>query len=233
MRHCALYRLLALFLAVWLSACYSRVTPPPRPDPIRYQRPIAAGVLLKVNDSGVDWGDNRLGAIVQETLLATGCCGHVYFPVEPREPPPLRLVISATGTVRKEGLSDEAKTALGLLFFPSVLVLLVLPIERAYDLDATITLVGNDQELRRFRVTTSTEVSYGLFASPQRCDEAARLAAFKDLGERIASELSGLEPKVIGPSQSGGFTGSISRTSGPILTQASSGRAGRTRAADA
>jgi hypothetical protein len=181
------YRLLALFLAFWAPACGWKITPPAPPERIANPKKIAEGMVLKVNDSAVIWGGGRLGDIVRDTLVSSGTFGHVYFPIEPRNPPALRMAIDASGTVDEEvGLGIVKAALIGVLLF---LPVGVIRFNKTFNLNATVALFDGSRELRRFQVTTATGVSHTMFSQIEDYETAAQTAAFRDLGERIAAEL--------------------------------------------
>jgi len=164
--------------------------PPTRTEGMVRPKRIAEGVVLKVNESAVVWGGGRLGGTVRDTLIALGSFDQVYFPVEPRNPPPLRLVIEASGTVQEEvGVGILKSFIIGCLAFIPVGII---RFDKTFELDATVVLLKEGQELRRFHIKSSTGVSHTMFSEIEEYEPAAQTAAFRDLGERIASELSGL-----------------------------------------
>jgi hypothetical protein len=177
-----------------MVGCGWRVTPPLRPEQFIRPKKLADDVVLQVNDTAVSWGDNHLGDIVRDTLVASGTFSQVYFPVEPSNPPALRLMIQARG-------GQEDRFSAGLLavtfspLFPFLYLLWptgAMPFRVSFDLDATVVLFNGSQELRRSHITTLTRVSHAPFCDPREFKDAVRGAAFTDLGERIASDLSAL-----------------------------------------
>jgi hypothetical protein len=141
-----------------------------------------------VNGSGLPWGSQGLGETVREVLTTSGSFREVYYPIEPRNPPPSRLVVTARGTVDEEiGLGIAKSVIIGLLLF---LPVGVIRFNKTYDLAADVVLLNEGRELKSFRVESATEVSHTMFSTMEDYEPAARKAAFTDLGREIASELS-------------------------------------------
>jgi hypothetical protein len=187
MRMTLLYRAVALCLIFSLSGCGWKVVPPQHLDQPAPVSKVADRVVLSVND-GVAWGGGRLGDIVRDTLKASGTFTEVYYPVEPRNPPDLKLLINAKGNVDEEIGGGILKSIfIGLLLFIPVGVI---RFGKTYNLDAEVVLSREGKEERRFNVMSKTEVSHTMFTQGEEYEPAAREAAFKDLGLRIAEKLS-------------------------------------------
>ncbi|MGD9724315.1 MAG: hypothetical protein AB7U76_24010 [Pirellulales bacterium] len=181
-------RPLALTLAVAVGACGWTVTPPrPGGNSVR-ARLVADAAILQVNGAGLAWGSQGLGETVRDTLIAAGSFREVYYPVEPRNPPALRLMVDARGTVDEEvGLGAVKAAAIGALMF---LPVGVIRFNKTYDMDAEVKVLSEGREVKRFRVESETEVSHTMFSTMEDYGPAARKAAFTDLGQRMVAELS-------------------------------------------
>ncbi len=187
MRGSLLWRAVSLYLIFALSGCGWKVVPPERLGQPAPASKVADRVVLSVND-GVPWGGGNLGDIVRDTLKANGTFTEVYYPVEPRNPPDLRLAIDARGSVDEEIGEGIAKSFfIGLLLFIPVGVI---RFDKTFDLDADVVLSRKGKEERRFNVKSKTEVSHTMFTRGEEYEPAAREAAFRDLGIRIGEELS-------------------------------------------
>jgi len=180
-------RVLALVLAVAVAGCGWRVRGPKRLEIPPGGRRVGDRVILVANDGGIVWGDGRLGEVVRTTLLASGVFGDVYFPVEPRNPPSLRLEVTARGTVEEDVAIGVAKSVLiGLLFFTPAGII---QFHKTFHLDALAVLTDAEREVARVPVQSSTDVYFTLFSHVDGYDRAAQDAAFSDLGERVAAAL--------------------------------------------
>jgi hypothetical protein len=180
-------RLLCAILIFSLLGCGWKVTPPPGYDSNKRENRIADQVFLKVNDSGVFWGGGKLGETVRDTLVENGSFKEVYFPVEPRNPPPLRLMIDAKGNVDEEkGLGTLKAIFIGALFF---LPVGIVRFNKDFNLEADVSLYKQNKELHTFKIKSSTEISHTMFSQATQYEPEARRIAFKDLGNKIAAEL--------------------------------------------
>ncbi len=180
-------RLFCAILILSLSGCGWKVTPPPGFDNNKRENKIADQVFLKVNDSGVFWGGGKLGEIVRDTLVENGAFKEVYYPVEPRNPPPLRLTIDAKGAVDEEiGLGTVKSIIIGALFFIPVGII---RFNKDFTLEADVSLFKQNKEMRTFKIKSSTEISHTMFSHANEYEPEARRIAFKDLGNKIVAEL--------------------------------------------
>ncbi len=190
MRRSLLFRAVSLYLVISLSGCGWKVVPPERLDQAPPLHKVADRVVLSVND-GVPWGGGRLGDIVKDALMVNGTFTEVYYPVEPRNPPDLRLTIDARGSVDEEiGEGILKSVFIGLLLF---LPVGLIRFDKTFDLDADVVLTRKGKEERRFTVKTKTGVSHTMFTGGDEYEPSARQAAFRDLGMRIGRELSVLK----------------------------------------
>jgi len=157
-------------------------------------RRVADRVILVANDGGVVWGGGRLGEVVRDTLVASGAFGEVYFPVEPRNPPSLRLEVTGRGTVEEDiGMGVLKSVVIGVLFFAPVGIV---QFHKTFHLDAVGVLADAEREVAHVPVQSSTDVYFTLFSHVDGYDRAAQDAAFHDLGERLAAALrSQLSPR--------------------------------------
>lgn len=186
MRMSLLFRAVSLYLILSLTGCGWKIIPPDRLDQPVPVRKVADRVVLRVND-GVAWGGGKLGDIVRDTLKANGTFTEVYYPVEPRNPPDLKVTIDARGNVDEEiGEGIVKSIFIGLLLFIPVGVI---RFDKTFNLDADVVLSREGKEERQFNVKSKTEVSHTMFTRGEECEPAAREAAFRDLGVRIGEEL--------------------------------------------
>jgi len=185
-------RMLSLVLAVTVAACGWRVRGPKRLDVPSGGRRVADRVILTANDGGIVWGGGRLGEVVRDTLLGTGTFGEVYYPVEPRNPPSLRLEVTARGTVEEDLATGVFKSVvIGMLFFAPAGVI---QFHKSFHLDAVAVLTEAERETARIPVQSSTDVYFTIFSHVDAYDRAAQDAAFHDLGERLAAALRSQVP---------------------------------------
>lgn len=191
MRKSLTFRILCTLLALSIAGCGWKVVPPLRSEQPISQTRTAEQVMMTVNAGAVVWGGGQLGDIVRDTLLAEGTFKEIYYPVEPRNAPDLRLSIAARGSVDEEvGLGIVKSIIIGaLLFIPVGLI----RFNKTYDLDAEVTLLKAGKELQRLTIKSSTEISHTMFSQTEGYEPAARQAAFKDLGDQIAAKLSVLK----------------------------------------
>lgn len=182
------YRIICVLLIFALTSCGWKISPPPRSEHLSELTQIAERVVMTIDDRDVIWGDGQLGDIVRDTLISAGAFKEVYYPVEPRKPPNLKLLIKASGKVDEEiGLGIVKSIIIGaLLFIPVGLI----RFSKTFDLDAEVIFLHENQELRKFQVASQTGVSHTMFSQIKGYESAVRQAAFMDLGERIATELS-------------------------------------------
>jgi len=191
-------RVLALLLAVQIAGCGWKVIPPPLPQAPHPVRLVAERALLKVSGAAIAWGSSGLGETVRDVLVASGTFREVYYPIEPRNPPSLTLAMTARGTVEEsEAIGTLKAVVIGLfLFLPVGLI----RFDKTFHLDTDVVLRDRDRELGRFQISSDTEISFTMFSTMEDYEPAARKAAFKDLGEHIAAQLSTLPPITPPPS---------------------------------
>ena len=185
-----MHRLICLTLSLSLVSCGWKVTPPPFEQETVPHNLIADATVLTVNDGGVIWGRGELGEIVQKTLINRGAFKDIYYPVEPRNPPDYRLIITASGNIEEEiGLGIVKSIFIGMLFFIPVGII---RFHRDFVLDADVTLLKQGHELRHFNSKTETGVSHTMFSDANHYEPEARQKAFEDLALRIIVKLKGL-----------------------------------------
>ena len=183
-----LRRLLYAVLILAVSSCGWKVTPPLGYVGNNKGTKIADQLFLKVNDSGVFWGGGKLGETVRDALTETGAFKEVFYPVEPRNPPVLRLTIDAKGDVDEEkGLGTLKAFFIGALFF---LPVGIIRFNKDFNLEADVSLFKQNKEIHTFKVKSSTEISHTMFSHANEYESEVRGIAFKDLGNKIAVELS-------------------------------------------
>lgn len=178
---------LALLLAALMAACGWKVTPPPRPEGPGTPRRVADRVVLQMNEGGVVWGGGRMGELTRNALIASGAFSEVYYPIEPRTPPPLRLAIDARGNVDEEvGFGMVKAVIIGaLLFIPVGLI----RFNKDFTLDAQVVLLNGGQEVQRFQVSGATRIAHTMFSDTDSYETAGREAAAAYLAEAIAAQL--------------------------------------------
>lgn len=180
----ALVALLALSVAT--AGCGWKVIPPKAPPEVG-SGSVADRVVLQVNDGAVAWGRGELGQVVSEKLVAFGGFEEVYYPVEPRNPPPMRLVVTASGEVDEEVFLGTMKSMfIGFLLFIPVGIV---RFNKDYRLEANVKLIEEARVLQEFRVESATEISHTLFSDIAAYEPEARRVAFENLAEQIMAEL--------------------------------------------
>ncbi len=180
-------RPLVVLLAVTTAGCGWKVTPPPRPEGPGAPGRIADRVVLKLNEAGVVWGGGQLGGFTRSALLASGAFGEVYYPIEPRNPPPLYLNIDTRGNVDEEiGWGIVKSVVIGLLLLIPVGII---RFNKDFNLDAQVVLLKGGQEVQRFRVTGATRVAHTMFSDSAGYEPAAREAAATYLATAIVAQL--------------------------------------------
>jgi len=187
MRKSLKVRVLSILLTCSIAGCGWKVIPPVLPEQPISPHSVAERVVLTVNDRAVVWGGGQLGQIVADVLLSKGTFKEIEYPVESRNPPDLRLVINANGRVNEEvGPGIVKGIIIGcLLFLPVGLI----RFDKTFELDTEVVLLKAGKKLRQFNIKSKTGISHTLFSAVEEYEAAARQAAFKDLGERIAAEL--------------------------------------------
>ena len=140
-----------------------------------------------MNEAGVVWGGGQLGEFTRTALVASGAFDEVYYPIEPRNPPPLRLTIDAGGEVDEEiGLGIVKSVIIGALLF---LPVGIIRFNKDFNLDAQVVVLKAGQELQRFRVTGATHVAHTMFSDTAGYEPAARQAAAAYLAAAITAQL--------------------------------------------
>lgn len=178
---------LVVLLAVTMAGCGWTVTPPSRPEGPAPPGRISDRVVLKLNEAGVVWGGGQLGDFTRSALIASGAFGEVYYPIEPPNPPPLRLSIDARGNVDEEiGLGIVKSVIIGALFF---LPVGIIRFNKDFKLDAQVVLLEAGQEVQRYRVTGATRVAHTMFSDAAEYEPAARQAAATYLAAAIVAQL--------------------------------------------
>ncbi len=185
-----LHRLICLILSLSLVGCGWKVTPPPFEQESVPHKLIADAVVLTTNEGGVIWGRGELGEIVRKTLINQGAFKEIYYPVEPRNPPNYRLIITANGAIEEEiGLGIVKSVFIGMLFFIPVGII---RFHRDFVLNADVALLKQEKELRQFKIQTQTGVSHTMFSHANQYEPEARQKAFEDLALRIILKLKGM-----------------------------------------
>lgn len=185
-------RLIALVLIVSIAGCGWKVTPPKFEGKKISTGPIADSVVLTVNEGSVVWGGGELGAQLRRKLLEEGAFRTVHYPIIPRNPPPYRLTVTASGNIEEEvGLGIVKSVIIGLLFFIPVGII---RFHRDFVVDANIAFLKEGKTLHRFKVSTKTGVSHTLFSHADQYDPVIRKVAAEDLALRIVKQLASLSP---------------------------------------
>jgi len=144
-------------------------------------------VVLIVNEGAVVWGGGELGFLLKRKLLEEGAFRTIHYPIVPRNPPPYRLTVSASGDIEEEvGLGIVKSIFIGLLFFIPVGII---RFHRDFVLDAEVAFMKEGETLYRFKVRTKTGVSHTMFSHADQYDPVVRKAAADDLALRIIKEL--------------------------------------------
>ena len=170
-----------------MIGCGWKVTPLSRPEIPLTPKLIAERVILQINDVGLIWGGDLLGEIVRDILIEEDTFQDVYYPIEPLNPPSLKLIITATGKVDEEVVIGTVKAIIiGMLFFIPVGII---RFNKDFDLDAEIVLLKGSKKLQEFQVNTSTTISHTMFSNTTAYEEEARRIAFKNLGQQIVASL--------------------------------------------
>ena len=180
-------RFICSILILSLASCGWKVTPPPFDRESITDDFIAEATVLSTNEGGIIWGRGELGEIVQKTLINKGAFKEVYYPVEPRNPPDYRLVITAKGTIEEEiGFGILKSIFIGMLFF---IPACIIRFNKDFVLDADVSLLKLGQEMAHFTIHTETEVSHTMFSHANQYEPEAREKAFEDLALRIIMKL--------------------------------------------
>mgnify|MGYP000924420614 CR=1 FL=1 len=183
-------RLICIALIFSLVGCGWKVTPPNFEQKALDPSPLAEAAVLTVNDVGIIWGNGELGEIVRKTLMERRTFKEVYYPVEPRNPPDYRILVTANGSIEEEvGFGIVKSIFIGMLFFIPVGII---RFNKDFLLDADVTVIKQNQELLHFTIKTETEVSHTMFSHANQYEPVARQKAFEDLALRVISKLKSI-----------------------------------------
>jgi len=141
--------------AVAVMGCWASVDRQPSrftPAPSGHE-----SAVLRVSANAVPWSSHRLGEGVSRELVSVGTLKTVHYPIEPRNPPPLRIEIVASGEVNEHYVWGTFASILGGASLG--LLLPVLPFFEDLDLSSEVTIVGH-------------EIGQGVFRRSGRPDEA-------------------------------------------------------------
>jgi hypothetical protein len=172
--------------AVAVMGCWASVDRQPSrftPAPSGHE-----SAVLRVSANAVPWSSHRLGEVVSRELVSVGTLKTVHYPIEPRNPPPLRIEIVASGEVNEHYVWGTFASILGGASLG--LLLPVLPFFEDLDLSSEVTIHEEGEPPRSFRVETNAGVTHAIFADPVAYQDEAAEGAFRALGLRIAEELA-------------------------------------------
>ncbi|MBI4517270.1 MAG: hypothetical protein HY699_15805 [Deltaproteobacteria bacterium] len=119
--------------------------------------------------------------------MARGVFGEVHYPIEPRNPPPLRLVITARGEVKEDVAGGFIKAVVigALLFIPVGII----RFSKDFTLDADVSLLDAGRQIQRFRIEGATQIAHTMFSDIAGYETEARRATAEYLAAEIAARL--------------------------------------------
>ncbi len=180
---------LLLFVATHGTGCMSWSVGEPRPAIVAARPgPVADRAILEVDDSRVSWSRGRMGALTRQTLIELGSFREVYYPVEPRNAPPLRIAIEAVG---RESEKPGIRT-LKVIFIVALgfLPVGVVTFDKEFTLEAKATLWLNGTVLQQLDLATSARMSSTLFYDRATAEETLGGAMFLHLAAQLAVGLT-------------------------------------------
>ena len=188
MNRCGQGGLVLLLSATQLIGCLSVRVGEPGPSIVDGRpRPIADRVVLQVDETGVLWSHGRMGEVMQQALLELGSFREVYYPVEPSNPPPLRISIEAVGRV-----SEDYAVAFGKVLLTTVLAYLPIGIvmfHRDFALEARATFWRNGTLLQQMDLATTARMSAPIVRDRKEAEKVLPEAMFRQLAEELAVRL--------------------------------------------
>lgn len=175
MTHRVAGSVLAIAVALAQSGCWAYHSGATGFVPRHLAHPLAKDAILRVNEAGIAWGgDGDLGVNVQEALLRAELFDHVYYPVEPPNPPDLVIEVVALGTWN----------------YGLVLRLVVGPSSEDYGISCDVRVLQGNTLLREFHVESKSSVVHSEDADSMEFETVARQRVFRDLSDRIADGLA-------------------------------------------
>ena len=124
---------------------------------------------------------------MRQRLIELGSFREVYYPVEPRNAPPLRISIEAVGRVSEDYVVGEGKVMLTgfLLFLPIGVVMF----HRDFAVEARATFWRNGTLLQQVDLATTARMSAPLVRDRKRAERELPEAMFRHLAEQLAVQL--------------------------------------------
>jgi hypothetical protein len=129
-----------------------------------------------------------MGELTRQTLIELGSFREIYYPVEPRNAPPLRVAIEAVGRAHeKPGIRT-----LKVLFIVALgfLPVGVVTFEKDFTLEAKATFWRNGTVLQQLDLATSARMSSTLLYDRATAEEALAEVMFQHLAAQLAVGLS-------------------------------------------
>ncbi len=155
---------------------------------IDLKSPLAAEVLMEVDDVAVTWGTGRVGDALKSALVRNGTFGQIHFPIYPARAVANKLRIVARGNIETDAGGAVGKSvATGLLMF---LPVGVLQYRDVFAISAEISLLGEGGKSGPVTVESKVAADHTMFNGPETYALQAQRMLLDDLAGRISTALA-------------------------------------------
>ncbi len=151
--------------------------------------PLAAEVLMEVDDAAVTWGSGKVGDALKTTLVRNGTFSQVHFPVHPSRAIANKLQIVAKGNIGTADVGDSVGKSVvtGLLVF---LPLGVLQYRDVFTISADVSVLSEGRQFGPTTVESKVAADHTMFNGPETYALQAQRMVLEDLANRISTLLA-------------------------------------------
>lgn len=182
-------KLASFLLTCLMSGCVQNSFEIRHPaQPRQLKSPLAAEVLLDMDDSGLSWGAGKVGNALKTALVNNRAFGQVHYPIYPVTPVPIKLQVVARGGIVDDPGGGVAKSFVTgfLLFLPAG----VIQYRDTFTVNAEVWVHREGRKFGPLVVESRVAAHHTLFAGPDSYNTQAGQLALEDLGARLAAALA-------------------------------------------
>ncbi|MBI4534992.1 MAG: hypothetical protein HY708_01850 [Ignavibacteriae bacterium] len=155
---------------------------------VTLKSPLAAEVLLEVDDVAVAWGPGKVGDALKTALVRSGAFTQVHFPIHPSRAVSNKLQIVAKGNIETDAGAAVGKSiATGLLLF---LPVGVLQYRDVFAISAAVSVFSEDRKFEPVTVESKVAADHSLFSGPETYALQAQRMVLEELANRIVAALA-------------------------------------------